>query len=204
MSDIIIETLDAAYPVAGVDNDTQGFRDNFQILKDALRTAKAEIQALEDSAARLDVENNFNGTTLVDSNMKMTTNEYYPAGTAVNGSFNISFLNGHYQSLTLNIGAVSSFTINFQDWPDADRLATSASKITLLLSGVDRPDDPEAAASDPASVLFTSDTGGELKYSPNFPANFTIDDDSNPVWIEFVRIANVVYVNYIGKFSPAA
>lgn len=203
MSDIIIETLDAAYPVAGVDNDTQGFRDNFQILKDALRTAKAEIQALEDSAARLDVENNFNGTTLVDANMKMKTEEYYPAGTAVNGSFNISFLNGHYQSLTLNIGAVSSFTINFQDWPDQERLAISSSKITLLLSGVDRPDG-DAPAADPATVAFTSDTGGELKYSPNFPAELTIDDDSNPVWIEFVRIADVVYANYIGKFEPRA
>jgi len=203
MSDIIIETLDSAYPVAGVDNDTQGFRDNFQILKDALRTAKAEIQALEDSAARLDVENNFNGTTLVDSNMKMTTEAYYPAGTAVNGNFNISFLNGHYQSLTLNIGAVSSFTINFQDWPDSERLATSTSKITLLLSGVDRPEGEEAG-SDPASVLFTSDTGGELKYSPNFPADFTIDENSNPVWIEFIRIADVVYANYIGIFEPAA
>lgn len=204
MSNIIIETLDAQYPVAGVDNDTQGFRDNYQIIKDAIRTAKAEIQLLEDSAVRLDVENNFNGTTLVDANMKMTTDEYYPAGTAVNNSFNISFSNGHYQALTLNIGAISSFTINFQDWPDSDRLATSAAKVTLLLSGVDRPDNPEAPGADPATVIFTSDTGGQLKYSPNFPTNFTIDDNSNPVWIEFVRIANVVYVNYIGKFEPAA
>lgn len=202
MSNIIIETLDSEYPVAGVDNDTQGFRDNFQILKDAIRTAKAEIQVLEDSAARLDVENNFNGTNLTDANLKMTTDEFYPAGTAVNGSFNISFLNGHYQSLTLNIGAVSSFTINFQDWPDSDRLVSSAAKVTLLISGVDRPEGGEAG-SDPAAVAFTSDTGGELKYSPNFPANFTIDDDSNPVWIEFIRIADVVYANYIGKFTPA-
>jgi len=28
-SQIIPETIDAQYPVAGQDNDTQGFRDNF-------------------------------------------------------------------------------------------------------------------------------------------------------------------------------
>lgn len=196
MSDIIIETLDAAYPVAGVDNDTQGFRDNFQILKDAIRTAKAEIQALEDSAARLDIENNFNGTTLVDANNKMATDEFYAAGTAVNSSFNISFLNGHYQSLTVNNSALSEFTINLQDWPDSDRLAQSAAKITLLISGAD-------AEADPATIIFTSATGGALKYSPNFPATLTISS-TDPVWIEFVRIADVVYCNYVGIFESAA
>lgn len=203
MSNIIIETLDAAYPVAGVDNDTQGFRDNFQILKDALRVAKAEIQALEDSAARLNVENNFNGTTLVDANIKMGTETYYPAGVAVNTSFNISFLNGHYQSLTLDTGSQTSFTINFQDWPDNDRLAESAAKITLLLKGIDTAGD-----SDPSAVTFTSDGGATIKYHNNYPANFTVEqptsgDTDRTYWLEFTRIADVMYVNYIGTFESA-
>jgi hypothetical protein len=46
-SNIVSETIDAAYPVAGVDNDTQGFRDNFQIIKDGLLTAKIEITSLQ-------------------------------------------------------------------------------------------------------------------------------------------------------------
>ena len=32
-SDIVYSTIDEAYPVAGVDNDTQGFRDNFNKVK---------------------------------------------------------------------------------------------------------------------------------------------------------------------------
>ena len=35
-SSIVHSTLDGNYPVAGVDNDTQGFRDNFTIIKTGL------------------------------------------------------------------------------------------------------------------------------------------------------------------------
>ena len=42
-SNIISDTIDATYPVAGVDNDTQGFRDNFSIIKTGLSTAGSEI-----------------------------------------------------------------------------------------------------------------------------------------------------------------
>ena len=42
--------VDGAYPVAGQDNDSQGFRDNFTNLKTALDTAKTEITDLESKA----------------------------------------------------------------------------------------------------------------------------------------------------------
>jgi hypothetical protein len=45
-SNIISETIDGTYPVAGVDNDTQGFRDNFTIIKTGLATAQSEITSL--------------------------------------------------------------------------------------------------------------------------------------------------------------
>ena len=41
-SNIQSSTIDAAYPVAGVDNDTQGFRDNFSTIKDNFTAAKAD------------------------------------------------------------------------------------------------------------------------------------------------------------------
>ena len=37
-SNIISSTIDESYPVAGQDNDTQGFRDNFNIIKTAAST----------------------------------------------------------------------------------------------------------------------------------------------------------------------
>ena len=64
-SAIVYETIDAAYPVAGVDNDTQGFRDNFSIIQTGLQTAKTELvteaQKFENelnAIRRLKTENN--------------------------------------------------------------------------------------------------------------------------------------------------
>ena len=39
--------IDVTYPVAGQDNDTQGFRDNFNIIKNNLNTAKSEISDIQ-------------------------------------------------------------------------------------------------------------------------------------------------------------
>jgi hypothetical protein len=39
--------IDILYPIAGQDNDTQGFRDNFRNIKNNLSTAATEISALQ-------------------------------------------------------------------------------------------------------------------------------------------------------------
>ena len=76
-SQIISETIDGAYPVAGIDNDTQGFRDNFSIIKTGIATAASEITQLQNSTAKLDEENDFNGTTIADANLALTTEKYF-------------------------------------------------------------------------------------------------------------------------------
>jgi len=54
----LINTL---YPVAGVDNDTQGFRDNFEYIQNALTTASNEIS---DIYLQLDAVTATNTTTI--------------------------------------------------------------------------------------------------------------------------------------------
>lgn len=49
MSAIDTSKIDTRYPVPGQDNDSQGFRDNFFNISDALDVARTEITALEDS-----------------------------------------------------------------------------------------------------------------------------------------------------------
>ena len=70
-SNIISDTIDAAYPVAGVDNDTQGFRDNFSIIKTGLSTANSEISTLQSTTAKLNASNDFNGTNIADANIQV-------------------------------------------------------------------------------------------------------------------------------------
>ena len=44
---ITVTNIDGAYPVAGQDNDSQGFRDNFSQIKTQLTTAGTEITAIQ-------------------------------------------------------------------------------------------------------------------------------------------------------------
>ena len=50
-STINSNNIDITYPIAGQDNDTQGFRDNFRNIKNNLNTARLEITDLQDDVA---------------------------------------------------------------------------------------------------------------------------------------------------------
>ena len=49
-SQINASAIDETYPISGVDNDSQGFRDNFSATQSALLVAKAEITDLQNRA----------------------------------------------------------------------------------------------------------------------------------------------------------
>lgn len=115
-SNIVSTTIDSAYPVAGVDNDTQGFRDNFSIIKDNFASAKSEIESLQDNTVKLNAANNFNGTYIIDANLQSSTEKYFTLGTDVNDDINISFENGHYQTVTVGTEG-NEITFTLADWP---------------------------------------------------------------------------------------
>jgi len=193
-SNIISGTIDGAYPVAGVDNDTQGFRDNFTIIKTGLATAASEITSLQNNTAKLNESNDFNGSIISDANMTLNTQKYHNVGTVITGQ-NISFLNGHYQSVGINL-AQGVDTVNFAlaDWPERDHLA----KMTVIMTGNDTP----------KTVTFTVEGGGTIKYDNNYPrvdgvATATVDSSENPIVIDFwtYNQGNTVYAEYRGRFE---
>lgn len=51
--------INTNYPIPGVDNDTQGFRDNFANIKNSLATAADEITALQLNSVTVDSQNDF-------------------------------------------------------------------------------------------------------------------------------------------------
>ena len=59
INSIVPETIDDAYPVAGQDNDSQGFRDNFNVIKNNTVYTKAALQDLDDNTAKTNAENVF-------------------------------------------------------------------------------------------------------------------------------------------------
>ena len=74
-SNINSDAIDALYPVAGQDNDSQGFRDNFSTIKNSLATAKTEITTLQNDTAKKNADNDFNGNKIQEANLISTTEQ---------------------------------------------------------------------------------------------------------------------------------
>jgi hypothetical protein len=116
-SNINPNNIDGAYPVAGQDNNSQGFRTNFTNTSTNFQFAADEITDLQNNAvlksalAGTTLDNNMQGSPLsnaVLSNMSEAVNPLGP----VSGTVQINYALGSYQTLTTN-GTVSLQFINF-------------------------------------------------------------------------------------------
>ena len=121
---IIPEQIDETFPVAGQDNDSQGFRDNFNLIKDGLEVAKTEISSLQSTTAQgvaYDSEtnvNDFNGNIVQEARFLKTTEDVHVYDVIEAGQ-TITFDNGHYQIITLG----DDVTLTLTGWPATQRLA---------------------------------------------------------------------------------
>jgi hypothetical protein len=121
-SSINTTNIDPEFPVAGQDNNSQGFRDNFLYIKEGLESAAADITDMQINNARLDSNNNFqdnlitNATTAEVYGLVYTASEGSPAGAA-----DVNLANGPLQFLYVNS---TDLTITFRGWPAINRYAS--------------------------------------------------------------------------------
>ena len=117
-SQINPNNVDGNYPVAGVPNNTQGFRDNFTNIKTNFQYAESEI---DDLPSKVVLKAALAGTTLnnnmADSLMyavKLQDVSYtYVANTATSGSITLDYSAGQYQF----ISTTGSVSLNFSNFP---------------------------------------------------------------------------------------
>ena len=180
------------FPVAGQDNDTQVFRDNFDTIKTNFSAAKTEITDLQDNAARTDQDNDFlynvvGSLTLQDAYLRKK--DYGAA--IVAGTQDISFKQAMYH--VVKFGANTS--LSFSEFPTGAVDATGLGQIgkaTLELYGDGTT----------RTITFTTSGGTVIKKSPGFPGSVTVTSDTNPVIIEvWQHSATVIWLNYLGLYS---
>ena len=98
-SNINPNNIDGAYPVAGQDNNSQGFRDNFTNTSTNFQYAANEITDLQSKAVLkaalvgTTLDNNMNGSLLYNAQVHQITNTVVPLGT-LSGSVPINWLLG--------------------------------------------------------------------------------------------------------------
>lgn len=107
--------IDGTYPVAGQDNDSQGFRDNFTNIRNNFTFAKAEIEDLQNKAvlksALLNtvLSNDFAGNAVVNPALTSWRETYNNIG-SVSGSVTINFVNGNFQKITMSGSTTLTFS----------------------------------------------------------------------------------------------
>tara|TARA_A200000159_G_C7223483_1_gene297159 strand:- start:204 stop:767 length:564 start_codon:yes stop_codon:yes gene_type:complete len=111
-SNIVPGNIDGTFPVAGKDNSSQGFRDNFSATKTNFTNAKSEIESLQNNSVQTNQANNFNDNVISRAVLKDTAETVYGHGTT-GGTITLNHENGHYQTITSN----ASITLAFSNFP---------------------------------------------------------------------------------------
>jgi hypothetical protein len=184
--------IDEAFPVAGVDNESQGFRDNFSAIKDTLVQAKSDIEDLQES--RLDIsspDTNMSGNTITDVNLKGASFEFN-AGGNLTASQNVSYAAGSYHVYTIaKVGPSSGSPIELtlSDLPPAGKLAII--RIHLYGNGTQQ------------FFSFNSEVVGDFYYAGGWPNTLSVTSSTNFKVFEFWTYdggANV-FGKYLGEFN---
>jgi len=193
--------LNQNYPVAGEDNDSQGFRDNFTNIKTNLDTAKSEITDLQNNVIRSDGDNDFNGVEVSNANFIRTTKASYGQinvdGATTGGTWNIDFENGHSQAFVLE----TDIQFIFVNWPDSDKYAEILVHLYSDQNGTTRT----------VTNWTDTGTGAQVKIDSNWPnagstppnAEVSTDDQTDPVVIKFWTYdgGDEIFGQYLGKFT---
>ena len=160
--------VNSSYPIAGQDNDSQGFRDNFTVISNNFVAAKSEITTLQTTTAQgvtyapgTDTEpdvNDFLASTLQNANFKNTTETAYVASATVQTSQNINLDNGAYQEFT--VGA--DITLTLANW------SSTTAKTGRIRLHIKSDQTPGSATN--RTVTFASNAGGgTIKTNNNWP-----------------------------------
>ena len=208
MSNISFQGINEQFPVAGQDNDTQVFRDNFDTIKQGLRVANEEITDLQENTARIDQDTDYGLTKIQNAVLENVRMQKLLAfsGSNVNASpATIDFQQGHYQIFKIGSGSgADPFIFEFLNFP-GDPSLFGSSGIGMGRVIVELYSDGQ-----PRTIAFRTSETTVIKKN-NFPllpvgniGDLIISSDSDPVFLEIWRWSPTsIYVKYLGVLDAA-
>lgn len=205
MSNINATIINENFPVPGVDNDTVGFRDNFATIKNNFVAAKAEIESLVSSTAKVnDAETSFRGNKVTNAVLQNNVTAVFNGGTLPSSeeataspetatTTDLSFSNGEYQYFSISGLYTSAQTPRALIFNITDIPSTGFAKLRLELKSGD------ALAH---TVTFTAGNL-TLKKNTTYPGTLNISSSSNPTIIEISTRpgSGNVFLEYKGVFA---
>lgn len=127
--------INVNYPVAGVDNNSQGFRDNFAAITAQFTTAASEITTLQNFSAVNNAANNFNGNTQQNFVALQSSEAAYQFSTAMDtGVTIIDWQNGSYQFGATNT-TNGTRTVSFSNFGSSGSAARMTIELGMIATG---------------------------------------------------------------------
>jgi len=126
------QNIDGTYPVAGQDNDSQGFRDNFTNIKTNFQFAANEITDLQNKAVLKSaltgttLNNNMGGSILSDAQLQDMSETKVALGTT-SGTVTLNYVAGPYYTVTTS----GSITLAFTNFPVAGATGRLRLQVTV-------------------------------------------------------------------------
>jgi hypothetical protein len=161
-SQINYGAINTTYPVAGQDNNSQGFRDNFTAISAGLGVAKSELTALQtNSILKADlatgtttVQNNMLGSTIYNALYSQFYGVYFDGSLlGISANANIDLTNGPIQKFKL----AGDPTLTFVNWPTT---TGQWAKIQIILS---------SDGAGVRTVSFSTERSGTIHYATDYP-----------------------------------
>lgn len=203
-SNINPNNIDGTYPVAGVDNDSQGFRSNFTNIKNNFTYAKSEITDLQSKAVLksaltgTSLDNNFAGALISSAEIKDFRETRYDFG-SISGTVTLNHGNGHYQTVTTS-GNVS---LAFSNWPAAGKLGRIRLDISVTSTGHTMTLPAAVTVGIKGLAAYNSNTGVvSFSETGTYIFEFTTDDAGTTIAIQdLTRPLNYFYSDNIKLIS---
>jgi hypothetical protein len=124
--------IDGQYPVAGQDNNSQGFRDNFTNTKTNFQFAADEITELQEKAVLKTaltggtLQNNMGNAVISNAQLIGQTTNVVTLGNVTNSTANVVFGVGSYQVATTQ----GNTSLSLSGWPSSGLYATVRLQLT--------------------------------------------------------------------------
>ena len=139
-SNINPNNIDTTYPVAGQDNDSQGFRDNFTNIKNNFTEAQTELNDLQSKVVvksaltGTTIDNDFAGSIMKAAEIRDIRETVVAQGTT-SGTVTINYASGPYHTVTSS----GNITLAFSNLPATGkhgklRLAVTVANVSHTLT----------------------------------------------------------------------
>ena len=131
-SNVNPNNIDGTYPVAGQDNDSQGFRTNFTNIKNNFIYTKTEIEDIQAKAILKTaltgtvIDNNMAGTVFRSAEVKDLRETRVALGTT-SGTITLDHTSAHYYTVTSN----GNLSVAFTGFPAAGKVGRVKLEVTI-------------------------------------------------------------------------